>query len=257
MRRGCAHLLHRTRQSAINLNMSNLSHSITRCDRVLPAPWLDVLEIHTHFCAASSGARPPAPSSVPRRRPRHAARQPLRCAARAAPLCSQPGPAARRAAARSALPRRAGAAVPRAAAGLGKGRAARPRRAGWPWSSALRWQCVDRWRAGARQWQALRRQGPGACVALKWCAGGVRCRQVATLHQAPSGSGAQGRERRAALSSVALSPRGVQGVGPARRRARPTRQATRRSPACQRGQRNGQGSWPGCQFRLCRVASHC
>ncbi len=76
-------------------------------------------------------------------------------------------------------------------------RDARPRRAGWPWSSSLRWRRVDRWRAGEGRWQVW------------WCAEGVRCRKVATLHQAPSGSGAQGRERRAALSSVALSPREV------------------------------------------------
>src|SRR5882724_702477 len=34
-------------------------------------------------------------------------------------------------------------------------------------------------------------------------------------------------------------------------------QSTRLSPSCQRGQRKPQGSWPGCQLRLCRVASHC
>ena len=93
-----------------------------------------------------------------------------------------------------------------------KRRTARPRRSGWPWSSSLRWRRVDRERAGEGQWQALRRQEQGACSCLVqggWCAGGVRCRKVATLHQAPSGSGAQGRERRAALSSVAISPRGV------------------------------------------------
>jgi len=107
-----------------------------------------------------------------------------------------------------------------------------------------------------RLWRAaVVRQRETCLVQVWWCAGGVRCRKVAALHQAPSGSGAQGRERRAALSSVALSPRGVQGVGPARRFARPTRQSTRRSPACQRGQRNGQDSWPGCQLQLCRVAS--
>jgi hypothetical protein len=58
-------------------------------------------------------------------------------------------------------------------------------------------------------------------------------------------------------SALSPSPPGeLQGGGPARRLARPTRQSTRRSPACQRGQRNGQDSWPGCQLRLCRVASH-
>ncbi len=59
-------------------------------------------------------------------------------------------------------------------------------------------------------------------------------------------------------SALSPSPPGeFQGVGRARRLARPTRQSTRLSPAWQRGQRNGQGSWPGCQLRLCRVASHC
>lgn len=28
-----------------------------------------------------------------------------------------------------------------------------PRRAGWPWSSSLRWRRVDRWRAGAGRWR--------------------------------------------------------------------------------------------------------
>jgi hypothetical protein len=46
-----------------------------------------------------------------------------------------------------------------------------------------------------------------------WCAEGVRCRKVATLHLALSSSGAEGRERRAALSSVALSPKGVSRCG--------------------------------------------
>jgi len=35
----------------------------------------------------------------------------------------------------------------------------------------------------------------------------------------------------------------------------PHGQAAPLSPACQRGQRNGQGSWPGCQLRLCGAAS--
>jgi hypothetical protein len=69
-----------------------------------------------------------------------------------------------------------------------------------------------------------------AAPAGPWCA----LSECAPRLEAPSGSGAQGRERRAALSSVALSPRGVQGVGPARRLARPTRQAAPLSPACQR-----------------------
>jgi len=47
-----------------------------------------------------------------------------------------------------------------------KRRDARPRRSGWPWSSSLRWRRVDRWRAGAGQWQARRRQGNGACSCL-------------------------------------------------------------------------------------------
>jgi len=59
-------------------------------------------------------------------------------------------------------------------------------------------------------------------------------------------------------SALSPSPRGeLHGGGPARRRARPPRQSTRLSPACQRGQRHGQGRWPRCQLRLCRVASHC
>ena len=63
--------------------------------------------------------------------------------------------------------------------------------------------CAGRGKAPARAW-----------CRCGWWAGGVRCRKVATLHQAPSGSGAQSRERRAALSSVALSPRGVARCAP-------------------------------------------
>ena len=117
----------------------------------------------------------------------------------------------------------------------------------WPTGALVRVRgrhCAGRETAPARAWRELE-------VSV-WCP----LSACATRLEAPSGSGAQGRERRAALSAVALSPRGVQGGGPARRRARPPRQSTRRSPACQRGQRHGQGSWPGCQLRLCRVASH-
>ncbi len=65
--------------------------------------------------------------------------------------------------------------------------------------------------AGARRLgrAAVVGQRETCLVPVGWRAGGVRCRKVATLHEAPSGSGAQGRERRAALSSVAISPRGV------------------------------------------------
>ena len=108
----------------------------------------------------------------------------------------------------------AGAAVPlAAAAGPGSqapGRQAAPLRMALEQLPAL--ASRGPLGAGKGQWQALRRQGPGACsclVQVGWGAGGVRCRKVATLHQAPSGSGAQSREKRAALSSVALSPRGV------------------------------------------------
>jgi len=108
------------------------------------------------------------------------------------------------------------------------GRGGSPGCSGWPWLSSAGTPgsaapdgpgaapgagvAVDRWRAGEGPWQALRRQGNDACSCLMpvgWCAGGVRCWHVATLHQAPSGSGAQGRERHAALSSVAISPKGV------------------------------------------------
>ena len=41
-----------------------------------------------------------------------------------------------------------------------------PRRSGWPWSRSLRGRRVARWRAGAGQWQALRRQGQRACSCL-------------------------------------------------------------------------------------------
>jgi len=151
--------------------------------------------------------RRPRPPQRTRRRPRRAhgaggfpsaplGSRPV-CAARGAPV--RPGGRARRCPGRRLV-----LALTR--------RDARQRRSGWPWSSSLRWRRVDRWRAGEGRWQALRKQGQGACsclVQVGWGAGGVRCRKVATLPQAPSGSGAQGRERRAALSSVAISPRGV------------------------------------------------
>ena len=63
--------------------------------------------------------------------------------------------------------------------------------------------CAGRGKAPARAW-----------CKCGWWAEGVRCRKVAALHQAPSGSGAQGRERRAALSAVAISPRRVARCAP-------------------------------------------
>jgi len=150
------------------------------------------------------------------------------------------------AAARSAPPRRAGAAVSLAAA-AGPG-AAPGAGAAWPAGALVRVggrHCAGRGKAPARAW-------------CKW--GGVRegpavGRSLRSVRPplAPALRAANG-VRPAALSP---SPPGEwQGVGPVRRRARPTRQSTRLSPACQRGQRNGQGSWPGCQLWLCRVASH-
>jgi hypothetical protein len=103
--------------------------------------------------------------------------------------------------------------------------------------------------------------GRGKAPARAWCRwGGVRKvsavgRSLRSIRPplAPALRAAKG-VRPSALSP---SPPGeCQGGGPARRRARPPRQSTRRSPAWQRGQRNGQGSWPGCQLRLCRIASH-
>ena len=110
-----------------------------------------------------------------------------------------------------------------------------PRRSGLPGSSSLRWRRVNRWRAGQGQWQARRRQGNGAYAVPGAGMGSVR--EVSAVGRSlrsirlPPGSGAEGRERRAALSSVALSPGAFQGVGRARRLARPTRQSTRLSPA--------------------------
>jgi len=129
-----------------------------------------------------------------------------RCAASAAPLCAQHGLAA--------PPRRAGAAVPlAAAAGPGSLHAARPGSAapdcpeaapcaGGAWTAGALVRvsgrhCAGRGKAPARAWRELE---VGAWCALSECA---------TRLEAPCGSGAQGRERRAALSSVALSPRGV------------------------------------------------
>src|SRR5262249_55588128 len=90
-------------------------------------------------------------------------------------------------------------------------RDARQRHAGLPWHSFLAgvaWAAgalarvsarhyAGRGTAPARAWRAL--EG-GAWGALSACAPRL---------EGPSGSGAQGPERRAALSSVAISPRGV------------------------------------------------
>ena len=99
-----------------------------------------------------------------------------------------------------------------------------------------------------------RRQGNDAysCLAQVWVVCG-RC-PLSEGHYAPSGSPLAPALRAAKgvrPSALSPSPPGAfQGVGPARRLARPTRQSTRLSPACQCGQQNGQCSWPRCQLRL-------
>lgn len=88
-------------------------------------------------------------------------------------------------------------AVPLAAAGPG----AAPCAGGaWTAGALVRGSgrhCAGRETAPARAWREL---DVSAWCALSACAPRL---------EAPSGSGAQGRERRAALSSVAISPRGV------------------------------------------------
>ena len=106
-----------------------------------------------------------------------------------------------------------------------------PSRSGWPWSSFLRWRRVDRERVNEGQKQALRRPGNGACLCLARARGWrVVCtvgRSLRSIHQAPSGSGAQGGKRRAALSSVAISPRGVSRCGASSARPTPVNAAVR------------------------------
>jgi len=109
--------------------------------------------------------------------------------------------------------------------------------------------CAGRETAPARAW----------CKCW-WCAGGVRCRKVATLQQAPSGSGAQGREKRAALSSVALSPRGVSRCRASAKTRSPYAAVSALSPTCQRSVVGGWVATPviwhaELPFRLCGAAS--
>jgi hypothetical protein len=152
------------------------------------------------------------------------------------------------AAARSARRRRAGEAVPLAAAASpgshAQGRPAAPRAPPWharaapdgpgaapcaggAWTAGALVRvggrhCAGRGQAPARAWQELE---VGAWCALSECA---------TRLEAPSGSGAQGRERRAALSSVALSPRGVVRCGASSPTRSPHKQSAPLSPAWQR-----------------------
>ena len=70
----------------------------------------------------------------------------------------------------------------------------------WPAGALVRGSsrhCAGRGQAPARAWREFE---VGAWCTLSACA---------TRLEAPSGSGAQGRERRTALSSVAIAPRGV------------------------------------------------
>jgi hypothetical protein len=134
----------------------------------------------------------------------------------AAALCSRHGQAAPPAADRSALPRRAGEAVPLAAAA---GPGAAPCAGGaWTAGALVRVggrHCAGRGQAPARAWRELE---VGAWCALSDCA---------TRLEAPSGSGAQGGKRRAALSSVAISPRGVVRCGASSARPTPVNAAVR------------------------------
>jgi hypothetical protein len=147
---------------------------------------------------------------------------------------------------RSAQPRRAGEAVPLAAAAGPDAHA--PGRQAAPLRLAL------------EQLPALAARGPLAC----WCGAGagtaqagVRCRKALRALRPPLAPALRAAKsvRPSALSPS--PPREGQGGGPARRLARPPRQATRRSPACQRGQRNGQGSWPGCRSGSAGLPAHC
>jgi len=216
----------------------------------VPPPW--PLAGHRAQCAPAAHVRVRAPPVFPRRGGKPSGR-PLGAAARSAP------------------PRRAGAAGALAAAASpgspAPGRQAAPLAPPWHASTApdgpeaapcagVAWTAGALVRVGGRHCA-----GRGKAPARAWCKwGGVRegpavGRSLRSVRPplAPALRAANG-VRPAALSP---SPPGEwQGVGPVRRRARPTRQSTRLSPACQRGQRNGQGSWPGCQLWLCRVASH-
>jgi hypothetical protein len=184
----------------------------------------------THFLWHSF---PAAPSRGRRRTAvRTAAPQPrgaARCVANAAMLGSRQGQSARRAADRFAPHRIAWEQLPALAS---RGPLAR-------WSGSV---------AGRR------RQGNDAysCLAQVWVVCG-RC-PLSEGHYAPSGfplAPALRAAKGVRPSALSPSPPGAfQGVRPARRLARPTRQSTRLSPACQCGQQNGQCSWPRCQLRL-------
>ena len=116
-------------------------------------------------------------------------------------------------------------------------RDARQRRSGWPWRRSLRWRRVDRWRAGAGRWQALRKQGKAPARAWgRW--GGVRevfavGRSLRSIR--PPLAPALRAAKDVRPSALSPSPPGeCQGVGPARRLARPTRQSARLSAAWHR-----------------------
>jgi hypothetical protein len=123
-----------------------------------------------------------------------------------------------------------GLALPSGPRGVGRGRADEP-------PAACRCALASEPRA-ARAWGARRllrgphRSGGGGRGGSLGCSGWPW----------PASAGTPGR---AALDGPGAAPSAGGG------------QSTRLSPSCQRGQRKPQGSWPGCQLRLCRVASHC
>src|SRR5882724_9469704 len=175
--------------------------------------------MQTHFCAASSGACPPAPSSAPRQRSRLAVRQPLKCAASATARCSPHAQSARRQAAPLSPPCHATAAP--------DGPGAAPCAGGaWTAGALVRGSgrhCAGRGQAPARAWCRWGGVREGSAVGRSLRS--IRPPLAPALRAAKSG-------RPSALSP---SPPGeFQGVGPARRLARPTRQSALLSPAWQR-----------------------
>lgn len=159
----------------------------------------------------------------------------------------------RRYALRAARPVCAASGGPVSAAPAG-GRGGAPG-GGWPWRRARRWRRVDRWalvQGGGRH--CAGRETAPARAWRRW--GSVR--QVGTV----------GRSLRSIRPPLAPALRAAKGVRPSAlspsppgeakvcgQLRSPHGQAAPLSPACQRGQRNGQGSWPGCQLRLCGAAS--
>ena len=156
---------------------------------------------------------------------------------------------ARYAAARSAPPRRAGAAVLlAAAAGPGahaQGRQAAPLRIALKQLPALAARRpLARWggavagtaQAGARR--LCRTEAVGqretCLVPVGWCAGGVRCRHALRALRPPLASTLSAAKGVRPSASPPSPPGERQGVGPARRLARPTRLAAPLSSACQR-----------------------